>query len=291
MHWHLLGLGSLGTLCAARLMQAGEQLTALPRRPATSVSRTLIYPQSHPQKAALTLTLSCQNDRPIECLLITVKAGDTVSALTPVLHRLAHDATIICLQNGMGTLDNISLPANAQVIYATTTDGAWRDADQIHVVAENETLMGNGSEQAPHWFTDIAPYWPGLTWTTEIDLARWQKLAINAVINPLTALQRCKNGELLDNGQRQQEMATLAAEVDKLCAQILPHWTANTRLRSETIAAQTAGNTSSMLADVLNGRATEIDYINGYLLRRAEQHNIAMPAHAALIRKIQALVH
>lgn len=291
MHWYLLGLGSLGTLCASRLLQAGVQLTALPRHPATSVSRTLTYPLNHSQNVPLTLTLSCHDDRPIEYLLITVKAGDTARALSPVLHRLTDDATIICLQNGMGSLDHIALPANAQLIYATTTDGAWRDADQIHVVAENETLMGDGDEQKPSWFAGIAPYWPGLIWTPEIEFSRWRKLAVNAVINPLTALYQCKNGELLDNGKRQHEMATLAAEVDTLCTHMMSNWIADTRARSEIIAAQTAGNTSSMLADVLNGRATEINYINGYLLRCAERHNIAMPANAALIKKIQALVH
>lgn len=285
--WHVLGLGNLGTLCAARLLEAGQTVVAVPRQPASHMSRTLHRPARPP----LTLTLPCCADEPIDRLLVTVKAPATATALMPVLPRLGPGTTLICLQNGMGTLEGIPLPEGVQIIHATTTDGAWRDADQVHVVAENTTLMGDGSGTAPSWFDALQPYWPGLEWRRDIQQALWRKLAVNAVINPLTALYRCRNGALLDNAERQQMMAALAAEVDLLGKRLMAHWPEDTLSRSVEVARQTAGNTSSMLADVLAGRPTEIDYINGFLLRRAREVQLSLPGHLAVMHQLKAMSH
>lgn len=277
--WHLLGLGSLGTLSASRLLNAGEQVRVLPRTPAKVISRTLLRPQQPP----LTLTFSCAGQESIERLLISVKGPDTRAALAPWLPRLAPEATVICLQNGMGAIDDAGLPSTLRVIHAVTTDGAWRDADQIRVVAENETLIGDDSTKPPDWLPDLQPFWPGLAWCNDITRARWRKLAVNAVINPLTALYRCKNGELLDNGERQQAMLQLAREVDQLATTLFADWTADTPSRSEAVARTTANNTSSMLADVQAGRETEIHFINGYLLRQAKDTGVTLPAHENIV--------
>lgn len=285
--WHVLGLGNLGTLCAARLLEAGQTVVAIPHQPAAHLSRTL----HRPDKPPLTLTLPCADNKPVDRLLVTLKAPDTPAALMPLLPRLGPGSCLISLQNGMGTLEGIPLPEDVQVLHATTTDGAWRDADQVHVVAENGTLMGDGSATPPAWFAGLQPYWPGLEWSRDIRQALWRKLAVNAVINPLTAIYQCRNGALLDGAERQRMMAALAAEVDLLGERLMPGWPGDTLARSVAVAQQTAGNTSSMLADVLAGRSTEVDYINGFLLRRAHELQVSLPNHLAVIRQLKAIGH
>lgn len=267
-------------------------MSVLPRTPAHLVTRTLHFSQSH--TAPVTLSLRADNhSAPITHLWLTVKAHDTALALRPWLPRLANNATIVCLQNGMGTLDGIELPADCEVIYASSTNGVWRDADQIHIAAENTTQIGNGSNAAPEWFTALQQQFSGLHWNDNIDAARWQKLTVNAVINPLTALYQCRNGELLDGGEREQAMETLANEIDQLCTLIFGRssWHADTLQRSRSIARQTAQNTSSMLADRLAGRTTEIDFINGFLLRQAEKYAVALPFNQSCVARLQALNH
>lgn len=283
--WHLLGLGAIGTLAASRLLAAGHNVSVMPHQPASVVSRTLLRPHQPP----LTLSLPCAGDEPVARLLLTVKAADTATALMPWLSHLTPGCELVCLQNGMGTLEGIELPTDINVIYASTTDGAWRDGDRIQVVAENDTLMGNDQPRAPDWFASLVASWPGLHWQADMTRARWRKLAVNAVINPLTARYRCRNGELLDGGERQQHMALLAGEVDALCARLLPGWDCDTLARSQQVAAQTAANTSSMLADVLAGRGTEIDYINGFLLRRAVEAGLDLPTHRHILAEVKAL--
>lgn len=281
--WHLLGVGSLGTVTAARLLEAGISVHAVSRQPARHLTRTLHRAMQPP----LTLTLQCWAGEPIDTLVISVKAPDTAAALLPCLPHLQRDATLVVLQNGMGTLDDIPLPGTVRCVYAVSTDGAWRDADQVTLAAENTTLMGDGSEHPPAWFSTLQPFWTGLQWCADIAHARWQKLAVNAVINPLTAVYRCPNGALLDGGEREARMAELAREVDLVCQQQFSDWPCDTLARCRAVAGQTATNTSSMLADVLAGRPTEIHYINGFLLRTAQAHGLTLPAHAAIVRQLQ----
>lgn len=312
-HWHILGLGSIGTLSAYYLLQAGFSVSALPRTPTHITSRTLHFPTQRPP-----ITLSICSDeycdesaKPITHLWLTVKAHATAAALRQWLPRLADDVTIVCLQNGMGTLDkgpldkgpldkatldNIALPPKAQIIYASSTSGAWRDADQVTVAAENATLMGNGLVTAPNWFAALQPHFHDLQWHHDIDAVRWQKLTVNAVINPLTALYQCRNGELLDGAEREQAMLTLATEIDQLCSILFPPnnadastgWRADTFARSKAIAEKTAANTSSMCADILAGRSTEIDFINGFLLRAAARNGLTLPFNQHCVARIAA---
>lgn len=279
-HWHLLGAGNMGTLAASRLLRAGHRVTAL-HPTAAVIERTL----RRPGQADENLTLPVDPDGPVQHLLLALKGPQTQTALANLLPRLAPDATLLCLQNGMGTLDDVPLPTTCRVLHAVTTDGAWRDGQVIHVVAENSTAVG-GIERMPAALESLPSSWPGWQWQPDIAAAQWRKLAINAVINPLTALYDCRNGELLDGGVRQAHLGWLAEEVDRVLPHWLPDWPGGTTASAETVAQQTAGNTSSMRADWQAGRETEIDFINGYLVRQARNHGIALPEHEAVLEKL-----
>jgi 2-dehydropantoate 2-reductase len=282
--WHLLGAGSMGTLAAWRLQQAGMEVRVI-RPESGSLQRTLRWTDG----SEALLSLPAAGDEPVSRLLLAVKAGDTRAAILPLLSRLSARASLLRLQNGMGSFDGLTLPADARLFHLVTTDGAWRQGDQVQVVAENQTLIGDGGATAPDWLQRLTPHWPGLRWCEDIDRAQWTKLAINAVINPLTAGYRCRNGELLDGGEREQQMAALAAEVDAVLARIFPDWPGDTLARSREVATQTAANTSSMLADVLAARTTEIAFINGYLLRRAEALGMDLPTHRQWLTRISEM--
>ncbi|KAL9062123.1 MAG: hypothetical protein Q9157_009210, partial [Trypethelium eluteriae] len=111
-----------------------------------------------------------------------------------------------------------------------------------------------------------------------------EKLAVNSIINPLTALLDGRNGVLLFNYALSRTMRLLLAETS-LVLRSLPELQGmpNLRLkfgpdRLETLvvsaANTTAENVSSMLADVRAGRQTEVEYINGYIVKRGEELGI-----------------
>ncbi len=95
----------------------------------------------------------------------------------------------------------------------------------------------------------------------------WRKLAVNCVINPLTALWNCPNGELRHHTD---EINAICEEVAAVIEREGYHTSADDlRYYVEQVIDSTAENISSMLQDVRAMRHTEIDYITGYLLKRA----------------------
>ena len=167
----------------------------------------------------------------------------------------------------------------------------------IRHAGRGETRLGSvsapgGDEQGdiharPAWFTTWQHGPLGCQWHPEIEAALWSKLAVNCVINPLTAIHRCRNGELANR-------ADLAASVALLCREVqqVSYAAGFTRTAQQLegmvakVISGTAQNRSSMLEDVERGRPTEIDYITGYLLQVADRHGIVAPHNRELYSRI-----
>lgn len=127
-----------------------------------------------------------------------------------------------------------------------------------------------------------------------------QKLAINAIINPLTAVLECHNGEIFSSAPRRALIQALIAEISRvICAIILTNDetvgpvvldrfspTSLGKAVSD-VGAKTAKNVSSMRQDVLAGRETEIDYINGYVVARGTAFGIECPFNSMLVGMIK----
>jgi 2-dehydropantoate 2-reductase len=119
----------------------------------------------------------------------------------------------------------------------------------------------------------------------------WGKLVVNAAINPLTALLRVKNGELLERPSAREMMGALAREAAQVAYAeqiILPF--SNPVEAVEEVARKTAANHSSMLQDVLRGAPTEIDAICGAVVKAALKHKIGAPVNWACWHLVKALV-
>ena len=118
----------------------------------------------------------------------------------------------------------------------------------------------------------------------------WGKLVINTAINPLTALLQVPNGELLTNPAGRDLMGLAALEtaaVAKARGVSLPFQ--NPVEAVEAVAQRTGGNLSSMLRDVQRGGPTEIDAINGAVVRLGEQNHVPTPVNHTLWQLVKAL--
>ena len=102
----------------------------------------------------------------------------------------------------------------------------------------------------------------------------WLKLAANAVLNPLTALWDCENGEVLARAEGREAAQQVCEEVQAVCAHLaVSDAAAGLRVSDLTgfvheCAAANARNLSSMCMDVRNGRRTEIEQLNGWIERK-----------------------
>jgi len=289
--WHVLGAGAVGCLFAERLSSAGVGVELILRDGAPASPITL---ERDGRAAEYRLPCSHSSDRgPIERLLITTKAYDVHAALRAVAHRLQPGGVVLLLTNGMGLAESLQREVPRTTVAAGTTTEAAQRLGPRHVrhTGRGETRLGaRGMAEPPGWFRDWARAVANSRWEVDIDHALWDKLAINAVINPLTAVHRCHNGALAARPALREAVAALCREASQVSYAAGHTATARTLTRRVArVIAATAANRSSMLQDIDRGRPTEIDYITGYLLQVARRHGIPAAHHAALLRAVQAL--
>lgn len=288
--WHVLGAGSIGGLQALRLAGRGISVTLLGhegdaplRRLSLSAGPTLIessFSQVSPSAPG-----------PIAQLLVATKAPATRAALAPLLPFLAAGTPVVLLQNGMGVEDWLAAARpDLCVLCAITTDGVFRrDRDHLVLAGQGETVIGaarpGNAAQVAAIATEL-----GMTAVADIRARRWRKLAINCAINPLTALGRCRNGELLERPAMLERMRTVCAEVAAvMTAEGLPAAGDELFRQACATAALTAANLSSMRSDADAGHETEILFLNGHVAAHGRAHGIATPENDRLVAEILAL--
>jgi 2-dehydropantoate 2-reductase len=120
----------------------------------------------------------------------------------------------------------------------------------------------------------------------------WKKLAVNAVINPLTAILRVPNGELLHRPPLDPLIAEIVEEVWRVAARHKIPLPTPPELAEEVrrVCRGTASNRSSMLRDVEEGRPTEIDSINGAVVRLGRERGALVPANLALTSLVRTML-
>ncbi|EMC98048.1 hypothetical protein BAUCODRAFT_32053 [Baudoinia panamericana UAMH 10762] len=285
------------------------------------------YYQRYPQAARAISSSAIDN------LIVTVKAPQTIAALSAIAHRLNQTSTICFLQNGLGIVDEMNdklfpdIATRPNYIQGVITHGAntpphIADRDPFFAIhAGHGTIalsplpkagfqQSSTPSEGKNWGAELSPttryLMRALTRTpvlcavgftpTELLQQQLEKLAVNSVLNPLTAVLDARNGSLLYNLALTRTMRMLLAETS-LVMRSLPELqnipNVNQRFSAERlehlvvgVANRTQDNISSMLADVRAGRRTEIDYINGYIVRRGEELGIKCVVNYAIMQTV-----
>ena len=265
---------------------------------------------------------------PIYNLIVASKAYTAVQAVRSVAWRLRPESTVVFLQNGMGFLEEVNNevfpnPENRpHYMLGIVTHGLTSVPEFLvkhhgsgsisltSLVARPESSSTSSLElRSPPALPASSKYLlRHLTWTpalcalgiypSDFLQLKFEKLAANAVINPLTALLGCRNGALLDNDAMVRLMRMLLAEISRVLRSLpemrgLPMVDQRFSSRSlelyvVNVAKQTAENHSSMLQDMEAGRKTEIDYINGYIVRRGEEEGIRCVTNYMIVQMVKA---
>ncbi|MGT8856860.1 2-dehydropantoate 2-reductase [Enterobacter sp. 186315] len=277
----VLGCGALGQLWLTALCKQGHEVQGWLRVPQPYCSVNLIDEDGSIFNESLTANdpdFLAQSD----LQLVTLKAWQVSDAVRALASQLPPTSPILLLHNGMGTIDELK-SVKQPLLMATTTHAARRDGNIIVHVASGVTHIGPAREQDGDYsyLADVLQQvLPDVAWHDNIRPQLWRKLAVNCVINPLTALWDCPNGALKNHPQ---EVAALCAEVAAVIEREGLHTSADDiQYYVEQVIESTAENISSMLQDVRGLRHTEIDYITGYLLKRARAHGISVPENARL---------
>lgn len=295
--WHILGAGSLGSLWACRLARAGKAVRLILRdgqrlQAYQQAGGLTLVEQDHARMYAIPAE-TAEGDGPIHRLLLACKAYDAAPAVARLAPRLAADAEIVLLQNGLGSQDEVADQAPlARCIFASSTEGAFSESDwRVRFAGQGFNWLGDpGNPGVPQWFDDLHAAGIPAQWSVDILTRLWRKLALNCAINPLTVLHDCQNGGLLGH---LDEIDSLCAELGELLRQCgQPKAADDLGEEVQRVILATAANYSSMYQDVRAGRRTEVHYLLGHACRVAARHGMLLPRleqlHQHLVDNLRA---
>lgn len=227
-------------------------------------------------------------DGSFDLAVVTVKAFDTADA-ADALTRCDLDAAL-SLQNGLGNEARLADALECPVLAGTCTYGArLLGPGRVECTGQGEVTLGppDGGDSAVADGVGAGFEAAGLQTTVATDMPRrlWEKLAVNAGINAVTALARVENGALVEGpaGGPARQAAIETAQVARERGIDLSDDAAADAV--ERVADATAANRSSMLQDVDAGERTEVDAINGAVVEQAEQ---PVPVNETLVALLRA---
>jgi 2-dehydropantoate 2-reductase len=230
---------------------------------------------------------------PPDLLLVVTKAYSTSSVVDACSSWIRDDTIVLTLQNGLGNLERLRAWRGGKAIGGTTTMGAFLVMPGVvRIAGMGRTIIGSDIDPKAARSVASALESAGMPATARRDIHSqiWAKAIVNASINPLTAILRVPNGDLVRSRTLSRLMADICSECEAVAAASgikLPSKSMYQSARS--VARQTAGNRSSMLRDIELGRRTEIDSINGYLCRCGEGAGVPTPLNYALVSIVKSL--
>ena len=292
-HVAIVGAGALGAVFASALAQAGNSVVLLGRQPTPDM--TVCDPPCVVQQSLLRVDVDPAAAATAEYVLMLVKTYDTPAATRNIAPHVRPEAAVITLQNGLGNVAVIreNLPQGQQVLAGVTSQAARRVSPGLVLhTGVGPTVIGYESDKEHILADRIAAIlsYAGLPTasTGDIDRFIWQKVAVNAAINGLTAVARLPNGALLSRASLFDAADALVEEAASVASAHGYDLPGIQHILRNTILA-TAENRSSMLQDVEAHRRTEVDAIYGSLLAAGRERGLALPALTvidALVRSV-----
>lgn len=224
--------------------------------------------------------------------LVLVKSWQTERAVRQLQECLHPEGVALTLQNGLGNLEALQhgLGTERAALGVTTSGATLLGPGIVRVGGSGPTYVAEHPR-----LEDLIELLrsAGFQVETVTDLERllWRKLAINAGINPLTALLDVPNGGLLENEPARQLMHAAADETARVAQTSGVELGVNSvAALVEEVAERTAANLSSMLQDIRRGAPTEIDAICGAIVRQGEDVGVPTPINWTLWRLVAARV-
>jgi 2-dehydropantoate 2-reductase len=289
----LIGAGSVGSLLASALLSNGIHFKWIVRNPLRAAELQRELTMQIDDEPALHL--------PIDPTQLSDQAADAIGAdwiilavkaqhVLPLLAELSPypGSKVLAVANGLH-----EGPFHLGLLYG----GAYLADGALHTSAGNRLVIGPLGVYAD-WSGELLSFleqrWLSVENTAEVDLQMWRKAALNCIVNPLTALLDCPNGDLLSRldsplvaGLISELEALLYRATDKRLAM------APGELSSELrdLLTVTAGNSSSMREDWRHHRETEIELLNFAVVRTSRVHGLDCPLNECLGTMVRGLTN
>ena len=294
-----MGAGAIGSLFGGYLQESGQDVVLIGRSWHIDpiIKNGLILVPFGSDKE-LNIKIEATTD-PNTCgaqdlVVLTVKAYDTKKALEDARPLIKENYTrILCLQNGYGT-ENIAadLYGRKQTLRGVTSHGAIISPGRVVHTGTGETYIGrlDNSTKVEDIIEIFNSTYIKVKYAENIQEIIWNKVLVNAAINPFGALTNLRNGQLIEIPDILECMKDVVKEgIKVLDAHGIKLNKEKSIENAVRVAQLTAQNKNSMLQDVEKGRRTEIEYINGAIAKLGSEKGIKTPMNYLLCALIKGL--
>ncbi len=298
----IIGSGAMGSLFAAHFADAGAEVWAFDgwREHIEAMRRDglRIRATCGERKVALRATSDAREPGIVDIALVMVKFRQTRETVAAALPMIGKQTLLVTLQNGIGNVEAIraAAPDNRILFGLTTLTSEMLGPGSIEASYANkgETYLWPSDGRADADCEALAALLDRAGVPTrlapDIELRIWKKLVVNCCYNPLCAITGHSVGELI---ARPEVWPVLDALTDEIVAAAqrnrIPLERAEAGRFLRQVGEEARAHFPSMLIDVRRKRLTEIDCLNGAVLRECERHGIAAPLNRAFIDMIRAV--
>jgi len=281
----VVGAGAVGCYYGGMLLRAGHDVMFIGRQPhvdAINAHGLLLDTKSFkghlPAKAATDATALASPD----LVLICVKSADTEQAGRSLAGHLRPETSVLSLQNGVDNAQRLSEVIGQAVIPAVVYVGSEM-AGPGHVRHHGGGDLAIGASAASEALAQtLRAAGVGVTISDDIAVTLWSKLIINCAFNALSAVADISYGPMLEV-EGAKEVVTRAVQeaiaVAQACGVALPDDLLGNILKIPTMMPQQKSSTAQ---DLARGKPSEIDFLNGHVVRKGAELGIPTPTNHAL---------
>jgi 2-dehydropantoate 2-reductase len=283
----MIGAGAIGGFFAAKLQEAGHEVTLCVRTPIES----LVLEQAGVRREVpVQIVTDPKIQEPVEWVFVATKAQDTAGA-EPWLRALSNSGTtVVVLQNGIDQAERVKpFAPGSSVVPAVVYCGAERVSPGIIVHHQSSRLIIPEGEAG----TRLADLFSGtgveVVQTPDFLTTSWRKLLANVAANPITALTMRRIGVLREPAVNElaQKLLAEAVVVGQSAGAKLTPEDARSVLDAQSRLDEGAG--TSMLYDRLAGQPLEHEYITGAVVRTADRQGVGAPLNRVILALLRAL--
>jgi 2-dehydropantoate 2-reductase len=299
-----MGAGAVGSYFGGVLARAGARLTLIGRPnhvQAIQKSGLLLDTVTFKEQVTMNASTDPADVRDAQFVLFCVKTLDTENAARAIAPNLLPDAIVISLQNGVDNIVRIraasgidALPAVVYVAAALPEPGHVKHSGRGEwIVGEyaDATSSVAGAKSRPEQVAEMCSA-AGVPCrvSQNIEVDQWTKMLMNCAGNAVTAIAQTSFAHVARNLDTREVLRTVINEcvaVARAAGVALPDvdWTEKGLKNAETLGEAT----SSTAQDIARGKPTEIDSLNGYIVRRGKELGVPTPVNMTLFALIKLI--
>ncbi|GAB96901.1 2-dehydropantoate 2-reductase [Kineosphaera limosa] len=285
----VMGAGAVGCYYGGMLARAGHDVTLVGRSAHVEAMREGLRVQTASLDELVPVQAATDAAALADCdlVLVAVKSGDSTTAARELAGQLRPEALVLSLQNGVDNADRLAAELPGQQVEPVVVYVATEMAGPGHVRHHGRgdlAVAPSAARVVPLFEEAGIPVAIG-----DVRAALWGKLVANCAWNALSAITDRPYGWLAEVDGVPQTLADIVAECRAVAAADGVEFAAEQLASVASLATSMPAQRSSTAQDLARRRPTEIDHLNGYVVRRGADLGVPTPVNALLVTLVRAL--